>query len=281
MAYFQGFSPTSEQGNTTPDVAKASGIGVMGGSNPVPTANTPQAGQMSAPNAVLQNIQNYAGSGGTLMGNANMNSGLRNYNAMSQAYNPGGMGQWSPWALNAQSAGGGGFDSISAGNLFNGRANPLAAGSNYSFGDNAKQIMQSQYYRNPYTGDVQNTGAAQQVKNPYGEMYDMNNITRRYIQQQLGKGVGMGDNPYAPYNQGVEDYYKSVMGGFGNSPFDTQNFNKGMISNGYNAPMNKPMLSPNAPHNAQNQQLVNNGTYGGWGGPAPQPNYMGGYGYMG
>ena len=172
MAFYSGLS--SAQGQQAPDEIPVSGTPVSSG-GPVAQRSLGGIGQqgygsISAPSSVLQNITDYSGSMGTGIGNANYNSGLQNYSQMAQQYGQYG-GQWTPWALAGQDAGGMGLGSYDAGNMFvnGGNPNQQHLGTQYSLYGN--MVGSRDINRNSYTGEnsgygdmsYQNAG-----QNPFG-----------------------------------------------------------------------------------------------------------------
>lgn len=281
MAYINGlnYQPQQYGAMSAPSISVAGQAPGVSGSPTQQNTNIPAAGVSQVPESVSQNIATHNPfSMMTAMGQSNQSTAIGNYQNMQRAN--GGQQGWTPWALQNQAAGGYGGIGSQIGDLFLHPMRSIQAGSNYAFGANGSQVMQSQYYRDPITGAIQSTGQAQAVNNPYAAQYDMNNVTGRYINQQLGKGVGMGSNPWQKVNDAANSYYGDITKNFGAGQFDTQNFNRNQAVGNFNQA--KQMLSYNAPHNSENQRLVDSGAYGGWA-PAPQrqqPNYMGGNGYQ-
>ncbi len=121
MSYYNtGLAPTSARGLQTTDTNVIGGA-TGGAAAPTSYAPTPQPGQgaqgvggIQAPNAALQNITNFSGSLGTLMGNANMSRGLQSYNAYNMGQGMGNIGgQTTPWGLRSAEEGGFGGDANS------------------------------------------------------------------------------------------------------------------------------------------------------------------------
>lgn len=161
MAYFTGLQPQQMgsygAGLTSTYIPNSpTAQPVASGKAPVGGASI-QPGMVSAPNSVLQNINNYSGSTGSLMGNANIDQGLRNYQAASNQYG-GGIGQWNPWALTQQSAGGYGANPMSAGDLFvhPGNAQNFAQGNQYSL--NGSNLLSQSINHNAYSGQTTGYG---------------------------------------------------------------------------------------------------------------------------
>ena len=271
MGYFQGLAAAPTQQQNTPAIPNAP-TGVVSGSTTA--QGQPQAyGSFSmaqAPNAVLNNINAYnGGQFGTIARAGNEQQGLNNYLQQSQQYGQQ-PGVYQPWAFQDKAAGGYGSNGYDVGNMFGvggGQASQIQAGSNYAFGQDPRQIMQSQYYRNPYTGEIERTGQAQSVDNPYRGQYDMGMQMANHYSSL--KGMGLGNEAYQNnLNTLGNDYYGSITSGFGQGQFDTSNFNKSATMSFVN------------PYNGASAGVLGSGPdYMGVRSRAPsnnQPNYMGG-----
>lgn len=237
MGYFRGLAAAPDQQQAAPSIPNAptgvvSGGGMQGPSN----ATNGTFGLSQAPNAVLNNINAYnGGQYGTMARAGNEQQGLNNYLQQAQQHGQD-PGVYTPWAFQDKAAGGYGSNGYDVGNLYGvggvGGPGQIQAGSNYTFGQNGGQIMQSQYFRNPYTGQIENTGAAQSFANPYAMQYGMNKKAASIAQTAGGLGnqqqrQGLIDST----NSMSSDYYNNVNSNIGQGQFDTRNFDQSMTMN--------------------------------------------------
>lgn len=222
MAYIQGLGGQSGYGTqavppSVPNVPTGNqGSSIVGGQI---SPSVPQSSYNQLPSPVMQNINNYNAAGmGTIGHQANEQRGLNNYNRLASQYGDR-MGQWTPWALQEQSAGGYGGNANNVGNLFLGGApQGLGLGNTYDLSNG--MLNSKQNIHNVYSGDVQGYGASshQGFQSPVSSGYWSN------------LDPGKFNNQSQPFYNSINDYFGNEAQQYVNSlrsghsgPFDVFN----------------------------------------------------------
>ncbi len=163
MSYYSGLTPQSNYDPSANSIPFMGGNGAAPVATGVPAPSQSQAGQVRAPNSVLQNVNDFSGSLGTLGGNYNQDQGLRRYDALNSQYGSFG-GQWTPFGLRSQGEGGLGRNDQDY--FVNPNVSSFQAGRDYNIGQGG--VQGRDIYRNAYTGGIDRYGAQRNYATPGG-----------------------------------------------------------------------------------------------------------------